>query len=1252
MKRIFHILLATMLIMTCGNATAQKAQVVENNYQEAVYSISFDLPTMEMQEANGEYYMAIGWPMSTPTTQLGAPDLPILTKYIEVPLCDDVRVSVTNVRSRKLTPLKYQLMPSQPAPSKSDTAPLPFVKDNAIYSTNAVYAHPSAWVEVMGVARDRNVAMLRLSPLSYNPVTGEVDMIESMTVTLQYEGSDQGATEKMKSAYHSPAFNLGCEYLSTLPGAKEYGVSSPMHYLIVAHSSFRGELDDFIAWKKRQGYLVTVGYTDDSQVGTTSNSIAAYTKCFYTNATQELPAPTFVLLVGDHQQIPAFSSRCSQPDNNHVTDLYYATWTEGDNLPDCYMGRFSARNVNELTPQLSKSILYESYGFEDPTYLGRGVLIAGVDYGQTNDNAYRYADPNMDYAAKTYVKSDCGFNTVVYYKNNTNFAPDGVTVTGSSQSSSTASALRNLYNNGYGLINYSAHGNDDCWATPSFTAENAAQMTNNGKPSVMIGNCCLSGRFNTNSDACLGEAVLRKGDNAGAAIYIGGTNSTYWPHDFIWSVGIRSNISNQMNTSYDSDNTGMYDHLFHTHGETSDQRYTFAAAMITAGNTSVEAYGQYSLYYWEIYELFGDPSLMPWLGEADDMDVSYSPVITLGASTYELTVAPYSYVALTDAEHNVVSAAWSDATGAVSLPIPSTIIAGTYELAAWGHNYKPFFGEVTVQNTTGPYLMPSALTTIPETLVAGELHNLYLTVSNFGSETSSAATISISSAAEGVQIMPVVTELPAINASDAYYAEAAAGLYVPENTPQGSMITIDVQVTHDGTTSSRSFNKVVSAPKLTVSNISCGGYLMTSQTATISCTVTNTGNAKTADLTFDLTEHFNHTTSQATPINIGVMQPGESATLSFQMMMADSLPQSKIPFELTANGKLLEVLELSCEGSHNIEDFESGTMDNLEWQFGSYPWTISQENPHSGTYCARSGNIGDRKESTMQLSFSTQSDDSVSFWYKVSSEDGYDKLTFTLDGVEMLEASGEEGWSRKAVAVASGEHTIIFKYKKDYWSNEGSDCAWIDDLAIPTSGSNMTFIHDTVCQGQEYTFAGNTVSTSEVGTFVYSNTSDNMITTLALDVIDAPNVTISQAGDYYFFGYAMLVAHGADSYLWNTGETSSTIFATPDNGMVYSVTGYSEGGCSGEASVDMNNGIDEVGSIDVRLYPNPANKAVTIVANDANEIMITNMMGQTMIQKPVSGERTAVDISALPSGIYFARITSGNGISVVKFVKE
>ena len=632
-------------------AKAQSVSVITNDNYAATYNYSSAEVQMTDRDIQGSTYTVVTMDNASPSRQLGAPDLPIVSRMIEIPLCSGVRVSVSKVRIKHLETLAHPMMPVQPAPGKSDKGPRPFVMDSSLYSRNAFYGHDTAWVEVLGVARDRNIAMLHISPLSYNPVTGEVSLITEMTLSVTYDDADIPATEAMHSRYYSPDFALGANLVSTLPVTKTIRTDAPLHYLIVAHSSFRGQLDDFIAWKKRQGFIVTASYTDDAGVGTTASTIAAHIKHFYTNATEELPAPTYLLLVGDNQQIPAFSSRCSFPASDHVTDLYYVTWTQGDDIPDCYMGRFSARSVAELTPQIEKTLYYEGYNFSDPSYLSKGILVAGEDRGSVSDNAYTYADPAMDYIAKTYINAANGYTTVKYYKNNTDFAPTGVTVTGSSQTYVSASELRSLYNEGYGWINYSAHGYDDCWGTPEFTTNHVANMTNYGKPSVMIGNCCLSGKFNTSYyDACLGEALLRKGDNAGAVAYFGGTNSTYWPHDFCWSVGVRSGFANTMNTNYSAQHLGMYDRLFHTHNEDYTAWHTTAGSMNVAGNTAVEEYGSYQLYYWEIYELFGDPSLMPWLGEPSAMPFTADTVTPLGTTEYAVLTAPHSYVALTTVE--------------------------------------------------------------------------------------------------------------------------------------------------------------------------------------------------------------------------------------------------------------------------------------------------------------------------------------------------------------------------------------------------------------------------------------------------------------------------------------------------------------------------------------------------------------------------------------------------------------------------
>ena len=64
----------------------------------------------------------------------------------------------------------------------------------------------------------------------------------------------------------------------------------------------------------------------------------------------------------------------------HVSDLYYCEYDGGsDYFPEVYYGRFSANNINELRPQIDKTIEYEKYLFPDDSFLNNVIMIAGVD---------------------------------------------------------------------------------------------------------------------------------------------------------------------------------------------------------------------------------------------------------------------------------------------------------------------------------------------------------------------------------------------------------------------------------------------------------------------------------------------------------------------------------------------------------------------------------------------------------------------------------------------------------------------------------------------------------------------------------------------------------------------------------------------------------------------------------------------------------------------------------------------------------
>ena len=71
------------------------------------------------------------------------------------------------------------------------------------------------------------------------------------------------------------------------------------------------------------------------------------------------------------------------------------------------------------------------------------------------------------------------------------------------------------------------------------------------------------------------------------------------------------------------------------------------------------------------------------------------------------------------------------------------------------------------------------------------------------------------------------------------------------------------------------------------------------------------------------------------------------------------------------------------------------------------------------------------------------------------------------------------------------------------------------------------------------------------------------------------------------------------------------------------------------------------------IYPNPANATVTIVGENLRQIEITDMLGQRVATHQAEGPQATIDISTLPTGIYFVGITDENGKRCVrKVVKE
>ena len=130
-------------------------------------------------------------------------------------------------------------------------------------------------------------------------------------------------------------------------------------------------------------------------------------------------------------------------------------------------------------------------------------------------------------------------------------------------------------------------------------------------------------------------------------------------------------------------------------------------------------------------------------------------------------------------------------------------------------------------------------------------------------------------------------------------------------------------------------------------------------------------------------------------------------------------------------------------------------LDNTALAFGTdgnASWFVQSDEFHSGRSAARSGAIDHGAET--RLTTTVSGPGTLSFWWKVSSEQGYDKLSISVDDVERADISGEQDWARKTVSVTGGgSHTVVWTYRKDGSVSGGSDCGWVDQVVWTPGGS-------------------------------------------------------------------------------------------------------------------------------------------------------------------------------------------------------
>ena len=84
-------------------------------------------------------------------------------------------------------------------------------------------------------------------------------------------------------------------------------------------------------------------------------------------------------------------------------------------------------------------------------------------------------------------------------------------------------------------------------------------------------------------------------------------------------------------------------------------------------------------------------------------------------------------------------------------------------------------------------------------------------------------------------------------------------------------------------------------------------------------------------------------------------------------------------------------------------------------------------------------------------------------------------------------------------------------------------------------------------------------------------------------------------------------------------------------------------------------GINEIEHSRFSLYPNPATDKITVeITGETQEsyLAIVNIEGQQLLTMQITQPKTQVDISSLPSDVYFVRLTNDKTVEVGKIIKE
>ena len=829
------------------------------------FQITFELDEVTFEENNG--YTKINSNSKGETSIIGLPKLPQFSTLLKLDPFKEYDISYSVENSYIIEDI--DIIPNQRIDLNGLEKSSIENKDNSFYSSSENYPYENITLSDPMVMRDLVLSNVTIVPFQYNPKNRQLEIYQTVEIHVYEVG--EASDIRRRSMPSSRVFeNI---YKNSIIN---YNTNSRDDYqqptvLYIGPSSAIGNatFEQLIEWRKQRGYVVYTATTS----GNSTSSIKNIIEDAYDNFN---PPPEYVTLIGDvggSYSIPTYYEDFGHDSygNQCEGDHPYSQIDGNDLLPEVLLGRMSIRSSSELT-----TVVYKILNYEKATYLDT--------YEEYYERAAMAGDPSTS-------GNSCAITKEAVRQSLQNHGFDDVNI--KTSGNGWATWMENELEDGVLFFNYRGY-----LGMSGFSTSNVDNASSGWKLPFATVLTCGTGSFAEDQTA-MSEKFFRAG-------------SVTNPRGGVAAIGTATwNTHTLFNNIVD---LGIYNGLLADDVET-------AGAALVSGKLSL--YNTYpgDPYQWisaftQWNNLMGDAATHLYTDTPEILSVTYSH----GSNYLDVEVVDSRGNPVSDAQVTALTSGYqsglnlfTDELGQVTF---SNWVLDNNEsavLTVTKLDHKPYQTSFNFDDSIG--LVGEIIINDDNDGIAyaGETLGLSIPIGNYGSQTATNITATLTSTSNNVVISNATVTYPNVSNNSVVYPDDDFIISILPSTQQYEDLGLRLTVFDGGSNQWESEIPIDVMGSLL--SIQGAGFFQSGQTSNFNITLANTGMLTATNVTGQLEYNGNQIEVNDANGSWGSLTSGQSSSSSngFNITLSNDI--------VSGTQFILQLLLESSEGYSSVENY-------------------------------------------------------------------------------------------------------------------------------------------------------------------------------------------------------------------------------------------------------------------------------------------------------------------------------------------